>query len=184
VKSAAFLVVGVLAATTLTTIAPANAAAATAEEEELSDIRLRVGGSLFGGAFLGAIEKPGGGISGRLGAQIGRRYAVYAQPLWMFSSYSYLGGSGAMFEMTFLDAIYVAGGPEVLFGRIRDTFEAFVVPAVRDHYFFALSTRTGIAFGDRSPVRRTGFTLGLDLRVVFDSKILYTPLIAFGFDAF
>jgi hypothetical protein len=164
-----------------------RSAGAAEVEEELSDIRLRVGGSLLGGAFFGAGDKPSFGINGRLGLQFGRRYAAYAQPLFMGASNSYLGGSGAMFEMTFLDSIFVGAGPDIVFGRVRRGFAFDFIDQRQppDHYFFGLAARTGFAFGDKSPVRRSGYTVGLDLRVVFvDSKVLYAPFIAFGFDAF
>jgi hypothetical protein len=157
------------------------------EEEFLSETRLRVGASAFGGAFLGPIERGGGGISGRLGAQFGRRYAAYAQPLFMVADPTLLGGTGAIFEMTFLDSIYLGGGPEVLYGRIRRSSYDYITQRtiVRgDKTYVAFTLRAGVVFGDVSPTRRTGFSIGLDLRVIAQDDALYTPFITFGFEAF
>lgn len=157
------------------------------DEDLLSDTRLRVGASAFGGAFLGNVERGGGGVSGRLGAQFGRRYGAYAQPLILVADPTLLAGSGAMFEMTFLDAIYVGGGPELLYGRMRRSSYNSITQTTmirRDRGYFAFSVRAGVIFGDVSPTRRTGFSIGLDLRVVAVDDALYTPFITFGFEAF
>jgi hypothetical protein len=157
------------------------------DDEFLSDTRLRVGASAFGGAFLGNVERGGGGISGRLGAQFGRRYAGYAQPILLVADPTLLGGCGGIFEMTFLDSIYVGGGPELVYGRMRrSSFNSFTqTTTVRgDRTYFAFSLRTGVIFGDVSPNRRSGFSIGLDLRVLAVDDALYNTFVTFGFDAY
>lgn len=170
-------------------VAARSAAAADkpTDDEFLSDTRLRLGASAFGGAFLGNVERGGGGISGRLGAQFGRRYGAYAQPLLLVADPTLLGGTGAIFEMTFLDSIYVGAGPEFVYGRMRRSSylpltQTTIVRGERGYLGFTV--RAGVVFGDVSPNRRTGFSVGLDLRALAVDDALYNTFITFGFDAY
>lgn len=182
-----FFLATVLAAFALGAPREASAADKPTDEEFLSDTRLRVGASAFGGAFLGNVERGGGGISGRLGAQFGRRYAAYAQPLLLVADPTLLGGAGTVFEMTFLDSIYIGAGPELVYGRMRrSSYNPFTgATLVRgDRGYFSFTLRAGVIFGDVSPNRRSGFSIGLDLRALAVDDALYNSFITFGFDAY
>lgn len=94
-----------------------------------------------------------------------------------------LWGVGVLPEMTFGDFFYAGLGPEVLIGGLASANNAGGASA-DGGAFFSLAARAGFALGSYKPERRSAFTIGLDLHMIFASDVVVTPLIALGYDAY
>ena len=186
--------------------ADSSTAAEPEAEQSESTSRFRWGVSGFGGPLLLAYTGGGFGVDARFGVQLNQTLAIYGQPVLAVAvagassssssgasastSVAGLYGLGAMVDATLGDLFYVAGGPELLLGGIgsasvsvngqnaASTVEAKTGP------FFSIATRAGFAFGSKRPDRRKGFTIGLDMRLLFAGDAVLLPLIALGYEAF
>ena len=177
----------------------AGAEAAPAEEST----RFRWGISGYGGPLLGGLSGGAGGVDARFGAQISNMFGVYAQPMFLVgagasssvsgASASGVGlfGTGVLADATFSDLVYVAAGPELLLGGMAGTGASVgpggttVSAAASTGPYFSVAARAGLALGSAKPERRKAFTIGLDLRLIFNpGDPLIVPCLALGYEAF
>lgn len=166
--------------------------------EEPSESRFRWGISGAGGPLMGAYSGGAGGITTRFGWQVDSLLGFYGEPLLLVGAGASadvegasatgiaLYGLGAMADLTLGDFFYLAAGPELLLGAIgeAETSTTGASAEASTGPFFSLATRAGFALGSVRPNRRSAFTIGLDMHVVFASEVAIMPLIALGYEAF
>ena len=168
------------------------------QSSEASSSRFRWGISVGGGPLVGGYEGGAGGIDARFGMQIDPLLAVYGQPIVLLgagasvdaegASASALAmvGVGVLGDITLFDLIYLAAGPELLFGEVGqgeasvDSLSAEAASGV----FFSIASRAGIALGSVQPKRRSAFTIGLDMHVVFTEDVAVMPMVFLGYESF
>ncbi|HVH43006.1 MAG TPA: hypothetical protein VM925_11705 [Labilithrix sp.] len=148
---------------------------------------------------MGGLSGGAGGIDARFGAQINNMFGVYGQPVLLVgaganasaqgasASGIALYGVGALGEVNLADLVYIALGPEILFGGMGSssvTTTGAAASASTGPYFSA-TARAGLAFGSMTPRRRKAFTIGLDARMVMNAgDPVLVPCLALGYDAF
>jgi len=185
----------------------ADAPAVQAESEqdgkdEPSESRFRWGISGAGGPLMGGYSGGAGGITTRFGYQVDSLLGFYGEPLLLVGAGASadvegasatgiaLYGLGAMADITLGNFFYLAAGPEVLLGAIGEATAAAgtgtgtASAEAATGPFFSLGTRAGFALGSVSPTRRSAFTIGLDMHVVFADEVAIMPLIALGYESF
>lgn len=175
-----------------------QAAAATGDFES----RFRWGITGGAGPMVGGYSGFGLGVNARVGMQLSQMLGVYAQPVAMVAvgaqadydnadvTAAALYGVGALGDITLGDIFFVAAGPELLLGGVGSsgvvvnpdgstaTVEASTGP------YFAIAARAGVVLGSKKPTRRSGFSIGLDMQVVFAGDALILPLIYLGYERF
>lgn len=163
------------------------------EEDMQFSPRFRSGWSVSYGAFI-----PGPvhlfGMEGRAGFQINDLMCVYSGGGALFGFHEdyvssdkelsferTFGGfvyGHLMFEVTFLDTIFLALGPEIAWGALiheqayADTTQEDAGGHVSGFYGFlaGLKTRIGLGFGTNDIQRRKQFTFGFDGHLLFGSR--------------
>lgn len=176
---------------------PAEAPAKPKTEEESA--RFRWGISGYGGPLSGGLSGGAGGIDTRFGAQITNMFGVYAQPMLLLgaganasatgasASGIALYGVGVLGDVTLADLIYLAAGPELLFGAMGAASASTTGASASGSTgpYLSLAARAGLALGSVKPNRRKAFTIGLDLRTVLNpGDPVITPCLALGYDSF
>ena len=81
----------------------------------------------------------------------------------------------------------MAAGPELLFGGLASSSVTNTAAsgAAATGPFFSVATRAGVVLGKKTPTRRSGFMLGLDMHVVFNpGDPVLTPCLALGYESF
>lgn len=193
-----------------TTAAPAAPAIATGQtptpaekpaEQAEEATRFRWGISGYGGPLMGGLSGGSGGVDARFGAQITNMLGVYAQPVLLLGAGAdasvngaslsgiALYGSGVLGEVTLADLVYIGVGPELLFGAMgsasASTSTASAKASGSTGPYLSVAARAGFAFGSMRPNRRKAFTIGLDMRTVFNpGDPVIVPCLALGYDAF
>lgn len=172
---------------------------ASPEAESASESRFRWGINAAGGPMLGAYSGGAGGIDARFGMQLTNMFGVYAQPIFVAgasvsantSGASATGlalyGAGIMADATFMNMFYVAGGPEFLGGAVASataTSGGSSSASGGTGPFFSLAGRAGLALGSYRADRRSAFTLGLDMHVIFAGGTVVLPMLALGYEAY
>jgi hypothetical protein len=174
---------------------PAEAPAKADEEAT----RFRWGISGYGGPLAGGLSGGAGGIDARFGAQITKMFGIYGQPVLLVgaganasvngASASAIGlyGVGALGEVSLADLFYIAVGPEVLLGGMASSSVTTTgaAAAASTGPYLSVTARAGLALGSMKPQRRKAFTIGLDLRTIFNpGDPVVVPCLALGYDAF
>lgn len=151
-----------------------------------------LGGPLVGGATGGLV-----GVDLRFGGQISEFVGIYGQPVALIgggtsrvsgpcAGCALLLGGGALVDFTFIDDFYVAAGPEFLFGGVGSATgpSSGLSGSGESGAFFSVATRAGVVLGSKSPEKRCGMQLGLDMRIVFTSAAFVAPLVSLGYEFF
>lgn len=161
--------------------------------------RFRWGISGYGGPLMGGLSGGSGGIDARFGAQITNMLGVYAQPVLLVgagadasangasASAVALYGSAVLGEVTLADLVYIGVGPELLFGGMGSASVSTTTSKASGSTgpYLSVAARAGFAFGSMRPNRRKAFTIGLDMRTVFNpGDPVIVPCLALGYDAF
>jgi hypothetical protein len=180
---------------------------ATTPDDDADQARFRWGISGFGGPLAGGLSGGHGGIDARLGAQINETVGIYGQPMLLLgagygseasatsASVSASGialyGIGALVDATFANLFYIAAGPEILHGAMGSASSTVSTTGTSQSAagstgpYFSIATRLGFAFGSMKPKRRKAFTVGLDMRIIFNpGDPVLTPGLALGYDSF
>lgn len=177
---------------------PEDAGASEGAEES----RFRWGITLGGGPMVGGYTGFGLGISGRVGMQIDPMFGVYAQPIALAAIGAQAGfdnaevtaaglvGVGVLADITLGDIFFIAAGPQVLTGGVGSsgvvsnadgtttTIEASTGP------FFGVATRAGVVLGSKKPTRRSGFSIGVNMPIVFAGEAVILPMVFIGYERF
>jgi hypothetical protein len=168
-----------------------------AESAEVSRFRWGISGA--GGPMVGAYSGGAGGIDARFGMQLSNMFGVYAQPILMVGAGASADANGAsatglalygaslVADATFLNMFYVAGGPELLAGGVGTAAASsggVASASASTGPFFSLAARAGLALGSYRPERRSAFTLGIDMHVIFAGGAAVLPMLALGYEAY
>lgn len=190
-----------LAQESASTTTEGDAATAKPPQEESSS-RFRWGISAGGGPIVGGYDGGAGGIDARFGVQLDQLLGFYAQPVALVGagvSADADGGSaaglaavgvGALADVTLINLIYLALGPELLFGEfgaaevnVNDAGASASAEAASG-VFFSIASRAGIALGSMEPTGRSAFAIGLDMHIVFVGDVAVMPMIFLGYESF
>jgi hypothetical protein len=152
--------------------------------------------------MVGGYTGFGLGVAGRIGMQMTPMFGLYAQPTALVAvgaqadhdnadvTAAALYGVGVLGDITLGDLFYIAAGPELLLGGVgsssvqvnpdgsTQSVEASTGP------FFSIATRAGFVFGTKKPTRRSGFTIGLNMPIVFAGDTLILPMVFLGYERF
>lgn len=165
------------------------------EEDMDFEPRFRSGFSLgYGGFFPGPVHMFG--LEGRAGFQINDLMGVYNASGLMFGfhndviteggdlaferTFAGLGYTSILFEVTFVDTIYLALGPELAGGAIvqqaaalsADDVEAGGDVSVFYGFLPGVRGRFGLGFGDNSGEHRKQFTFGVDAHLLIGQRLV------------
>lgn len=160
--------------------------------------RFRWGISFMGGPLAGGYTGGVGGLDLRFGAQMTDMIGIYGQPVLMFGAGAQANAKGAsatglavtgvdaLVDFNFVDTIYVAAGPGLLYGGVGSSSVSQNSASAKASAgaFFSLAARAGVVLGPKKPEKRKGFQLGVDMHVIFAGDVVITPLVALGFETF
>jgi hypothetical protein len=186
-----------LAQESASTATEEGAADAEPSDEESSS-RFRWGISVGGGPLLGGWEGGAGGIDARFGMQLDQLLGIYAQPIALVGAGASVDaegasaaglatvGVGALADITLVDLVYVALGPELLFGEFGSAEVEINSASAKaaSGAFFSIASRAGIALGSMEPTGRSAFAIGLDMHIVFVDGVAIMPMIFLGYESF
>ena len=160
--------------------------------------RFRWGFTAGGGPLTGGYSGGAGGMDARFGMQLTPLLGVYAQPILMIGGGSVadaqgvsatglvLPGVGVLADLTLADMVFVAAGPQILFGEIGnpEATTATGSAAGANGPFLSVAARAGIVLGSRSSEGRSGFSLGLDMHVVMAKEVAILPMVFLGYERY
>jgi hypothetical protein len=186
-----------LAQESASTETESDSSSATPSREESSS-RFRWGISVGGGPLVGGYEGGAGGIDARFGMQIDSLLGVYGQPIVLLgagasvdaegasASGLAMAGVGVLGDITLIDLIYLAIGPELLYGEVGQGKASVGSASAKaaSGAFFSIASRAGIALGSVRPNRRSAFIIGLDMHVVFTDDVAVMPMVFLGYESF
>ena len=159
-------------------------------------LSLRWGASLGAGPVLGGGVGAAGEVQARIGGQLSREIALYAQPTLVAGgrasgTQSAMSGTALAFlgvgllgEYMFSNQLYIAFGPSLFVGGLADTdfimHDESASGRARVGTYVGATARGGLVLAETSDF---ALTLGLDLQAIFSPDgAIVTPMLGIGVD--